>query len=76
MLRMDEMLQRSDMLLEGIADDGGDSFAVDPDDEVVLGEILRRQDDEARRERLRDEHRRALAATSAQLDQRMMSQTI
>lgn len=76
MLRMDEMLQRSDMLLEGLADDGGDSFAIDPDDEAVLGEILRRQDDEARRERLRDEHRRALAATSAQLDQRMMSQTI
>ena len=76
MLRLDEMLQRSDMLLEGLADDGGDSFAIDPDDEAVLGEILRRQDDEARRERLRDEHRRALAATSAQLDQRMMSQTI
>lgn len=76
MLQMDEMLQCSDMLLEGLADDGGDSFTVDPDDEAVLGEILRRQDDEARRERLRDEHRRALASTSAQLDQRMMSQTL
>ena len=76
MLRLDEMLQRSDMLLEGLADDGGDSFTVDPDDEAVLGEILRRQDDEARRERLRDEHRRALASTSARLDERMQSQTV
>lgn len=76
MLKLDEMLQRGDMLLESLGGEPEAEPSADPDDEATLNDILRRQDAEDRRDRLRDEHRRALASTSARLDERMQSQTV
>lgn len=76
LLKMDEMLNRSDMMLENLGGDPEPAVAADPGDESVLSELMRRQDAEDRRDRLRDSHRRALADTAARLDKRMQSQTV
>lgn len=68
MLKLDEMLQRSDMLLESLGGGEDETSARDPDSEATLSEIMRRQADDERRERIQSEHRRALADTSARLD--------
>lgn len=72
MARLDDLLQRSEMLLEplgeGVAQDVGSA-----EDEALLGGILRRQQVQERRDQLHSEHRRALADTNARLDERLQT---
>lgn len=72
MLKLDELLQRSEMLLEPLGDGGGESVH-SAEDEALLGGIMRRQQAEERRDQLRDEHHRAIADTSARLNERLQT---
>lgn len=71
MTRMDGIIERTDMMFEGLASDGESAGYADPDAEAELRRIIGERDAEIRRDRLFDDQHRAISATNAQLDERL-----
>lgn len=71
MARIDDVIERSDWILEDIGSDTTLSAPGGKDEEETLNHIMRERDSEVRRQQLYDDQHRAISATDARLNERL-----